>query len=83
MMLVSSLKITRDQFSRTVHVNFYRQKRFRRSLLTWDIAILLDTTHRKYLSEESRLLTVCSDTLHPVCIKSTCLSLLIFVFRFL
>ena len=65
-------QITRDQFSRTVHVNFCRQKRFSRSLLTGDIAILLDKTHRIYLSEESRLLTVRSETLHPVCIKSTC-----------
>ena len=72
MTLVLSLKITRDQFSRTVHAHFCRQKRFSRFLLIGDVAILLDTTQRIYLSEKSRLLTVRSETLHPVCIKSTC-----------
>jgi hypothetical protein len=63
-MLVSPLKITLNQFSRTVHVNFCRQNRIFRSRFTRDIVIRLKTTPCMKPSEP-RLLTVLSDTLHP------------------
>lgn len=62
---VSSLKMTRDQFSRTVHVNFCLQKRFRRSRFTCEIVIRFETTRLLYPSSHSLLLTVLSDILQP------------------
>lgn len=71
---ISSL--TLDQFSRTFHVNFCLQNRFRRSWCTWEMMIRWKITRLLYSSLQSLHLTALLNAKHPVML----VYLLIFMF---